>query len=1294
MSTIFVSHSSGDDALARALELRLRERNHHSVFLDLDPEKGIIAGQSWERTLYAKLRSCRIVIALCTDRYLDSHWCFAEIALARMEGKQIIALKADPLAPQAALPAILVERQFIDLREEPERGFERLWRALDQLDVHAGILDWDPRTPPYPGLSAYQESHAPVFFGREDEVQSGLELLERGAPGLFMVLGASGSGKSSLVRAGMIPRLRAREQSWVVVEPFRPGPEPMAELAESLTQCHRSFATGHAITEIPSAQSIANRLNEWTHKSVDQEAGAGVDNGSGPEAPRPAPPGGESLRRLLDVLETLRGETAPQLGSRARSFLNLTLDELQRIASGDAASRPVRADDATPLIDIAHDLCRAAGRRDARVLIILDQFEELLEATDRKARSARFLALLRASIEAEASPVVVLATLRSDFLGSFQRCAEWQGIDFESLSLGPVTAHGMRRVIESPARLATVELEEGFADRLLADAETSDALPLLSFTLWVLWRNHRDDGRFRIADYEALGGLHGAIAQEADAVLASATRGGNRDALRRAFLRMARLTGSGLYARLPMRWDEPEIRAVHDLLERLVQRRVLVSRSEGDRPIVEVAHEALFRTWRPLRDWLDNARTELLLRQQLERDAAVWQEQGRAPDYLWRASRLLEAQELLGTDKTDEGAGDKSPVAAFVRAGLRRQRRLRVVTGAVALSVFVTLAGFLAYALDQARIATEEKVRALDLARVALAGEWLDKNIEPTRAALMLLEVQDPEGTPFAARRFGEALEKAFVTTEYRHDGPVHSARMSPDGRFVLTASGARATIWETMSGARVRSFEHEHGVIDAMFDPSGALILTRAGERGDNYAMDRSGDVAEIWNATTGEHVLRIEQDLSIATFAPRGERLLTVAGDQSVQLWTLSPQIESRSLAHPDRVVDAAFSPGGRVAVTVAGRIARLWNVETGELLRSVSHERSLDAAAFSPDGAVLVTVGSHSTRIWDAATGRERQRLEQGGRAVSMDPDGRRFLVTARNAVEVYSLPSGRRELMKPIEHAGLRYAAFSNDGAHVVTVASHADRRAYGVTPPDNAIRYWDVRSGSARAIRELRGHGEVMSVSFGPRSRQVVARSGTRVLNGRGETMLEDSTVRLWRVDIAEPRLAWTHDRPVGSIAFVGGDRLVLATGTTATIHDVQSGEPVHTLPHEGAVSRVASAPGGRVVTASEDGTARVWDVRTGAETFRATHAACHTGRRCGADCGGFAPRDPLGTHAPDLAVARGRGVRRRARDNTRHRVLDAYGAHQLRPPACGDSRWLQRAAFRCGCPAHGPYAGP
>ncbi|MGH8865691.1 MAG: toll/interleukin-1 receptor domain-containing protein, partial [Pyrinomonadaceae bacterium] len=519
MSTIFISHSSKDNEIARELERRLAEQNHPSVFLDLDPEKGIVAGQSWERTLYRKLRACRAVVVLCTDNYLTSQWCFAEIALARMEGKHILALQVDPLSPDAKLPSILTEKQFINLRTNSEEGYERLWRGLKEMDLLGVSNEWDPKQSPYLGLDAYQEQHAPVFFGRDDETRVGIELLDRGSPGLVMVLGSSGSGKSSMVRAGMVPRLLRDLDRWLLVGPFRPGRDPFAELSESFVEAYQRYAPDEARSaETRERIRALSRAGSGSSSSV----GAGSTSGNAEQAAAPAE--GERLRRLLKELEDLRRSPPGTGGSNLLQFLDWSLDDLRRICGEESEAPPAAAAqaDASLLVELAAHLRRVSGHREARVLLVIDQFEELLGHEDTTDDGNRFLDLVRESLKTEHSPLMALGTMRSDFLGLFQRNRALLGIDFESLSVGPMSVGGMRRVIEEPAKLGAIELEPGLADSLLKDTETPDALPLLSFTLSVLWRDCHDDGLLEIKEYEQLGGLHGAIAREADAVLASA----------------------------------------------------------------------------------------------------------------------------------------------------------------------------------------------------------------------------------------------------------------------------------------------------------------------------------------------------------------------------------------------------------------------------------------------------------------------------------------------------------------------------------------------------------------------------------------------------------------------------------------------------------------------------------------------------------------------------------------------------------------------------------------------------
>jgi len=236
MSSIFLSHSSQDNTIAQQVKARLEQWGHRSVFLDFDPERGIPAGRDWEKELYAKLRECRAVIILCSQASMASRWCFAEITHAKALGKHVFPIKIDGVQVDPILTGV----QVIDATTDWDEAYQRLVKGLLAAGLDPNdLFDWDGTRPPYPGLMAFQEQDAAIFFGRDKEIWEGLALLNRlqqfGGPRLTLMLGASGSGKSSLMRAGLLPRLK-RDQRWVVVEPFRPLKAPFDELATVLSQ--------------------------------------------------------------------------------------------------------------------------------------------------------------------------------------------------------------------------------------------------------------------------------------------------------------------------------------------------------------------------------------------------------------------------------------------------------------------------------------------------------------------------------------------------------------------------------------------------------------------------------------------------------------------------------------------------------------------------------------------------------------------------------------------------------------------------------------------------------------------------------------------------------------------------------------------------------------------------------------------------------------------------------------------------------------------------------------------------
>ena len=236
MSSIFLSHSSRDNAAAADLAVRLRSSGFEAVFLDIDPEAGLQAGQLWEKELYRKLRLSGAVVVLCSPASMDSKWCFAEVTQAKALGKTVVPLQIEA----CPVDGVLIDRQVVDQTRLGEAvAFERVLAGLRAagLDPHDSFAFEVTKRAPFPGMFAFEKDDAGIFFGRREETREAIEALTRlqqpGEPRLLVAVGSSGSGKSSLVRAGVLPRLGKDPERWVLIPPFRPQADPLGELARA-----------------------------------------------------------------------------------------------------------------------------------------------------------------------------------------------------------------------------------------------------------------------------------------------------------------------------------------------------------------------------------------------------------------------------------------------------------------------------------------------------------------------------------------------------------------------------------------------------------------------------------------------------------------------------------------------------------------------------------------------------------------------------------------------------------------------------------------------------------------------------------------------------------------------------------------------------------------------------------------------------------------------------------------------------------------------------------------------------
>ncbi len=266
MPVLFISHASKDDLQATALEAWLRGRGFTDIFID---HGSIAGGEKWAQSLRDAVGVCRVVVCLVTERWLASDECFAEFRAAWYMGKRIIpllALQPRNTSSNARLDKVLAEDQGFDVSAciaagdgldfacapEIERRLEIGLRAAGALtrvglDPEAFAIDRKLRPMPFPGLASFgdDDADAALFYGRSREIAETLEELRKmraeGDRRPFVILGASGAGKSSLLKAGIIPRLRREAPAWLPLRAFRPGADPLLNFAEALAHSLADF---------------------------------------------------------------------------------------------------------------------------------------------------------------------------------------------------------------------------------------------------------------------------------------------------------------------------------------------------------------------------------------------------------------------------------------------------------------------------------------------------------------------------------------------------------------------------------------------------------------------------------------------------------------------------------------------------------------------------------------------------------------------------------------------------------------------------------------------------------------------------------------------------------------------------------------------------------------------------------------------------------------------------------------------------------------------------------------------
>src|SRR4051794_12510735 len=393
---------------------------------------------------------------------------------------------------------------------------------------------------------------------------------------------------------------------------------------------------------------------------------------------------------------------------------------------------------------LVEDLLHAVpGQRRRHLLLVVDQFEELLTQTGAEER-ARFAELLRDALD---GPVQVVATLRPEFLDQLLASPELSALPTRTHALRPLRPEALRAVIEGPADRAGITIDDDLVPRLVSDTGGGEALPLLAYTLAQLIDGVPHGGRLSAARYEQLGEVPGVLAGQADAALAAAVTTGGRapDQVVKELLRLVTVDEQGRPTRWRVRRDEIPGSVLTEF-EPFVDRRLLTTDAEDDHVVLGVAHEAFLSAWPPLNEAITAAASALRARRQVEQAAAQWIEDSHAPTRLWERGQLAAALADTGARLQSDPrvlkaapAGDEPVPQRRSRFRWRRQRV--VATDRVELSAHAR--DFLAASIrrDRRRRGRASTILSMLLVLALGAAVWLA--IAPVREAWLQQQAQN-----------------------------------------------------------------------------------------------------------------------------------------------------------------------------------------------------------------------------------------------------------------------------------------------------------------------------------------------------------------------------------------------------------------------------------------------------------------------------------------------------------------------------------------------------------------------
>ncbi len=1107
--------------------------------------------------------------------------------------------RTNALAQYATCREILAE----ELGVEPEAETNALYEQIrsGELTAQTILLQNSPALAenPYKGLHAFREDDAIDFFGRDDYVRALLDAVHRQP--FVAVVGGSGSGKTSVVRAGLIPMLRKQAQ---------------ATPADEATGSRHDWLIADLSLSSDPFVALAFALLPW------------LEPQQRPKSSR-AQGSAEMVAAALQSGQIAFADLVQQCLQQARQRVRkcvrmvLVIDEFEKLFA----------------------LCPDSALRQHFLQTILAADAAQLRGADEKCPA-----------------FTLLITLRADYMGqalAYRPLAD--NLQEGTLLLGPVTPANLERIVTEPAARQGVHFQEGLAHRILEDVESASAnLPLLEFALAQLWSQQRD-GLLTHDAYESIGRVHGALVNYAEDTYA-ALDPAERDQARIVLLQMV-MPGQGTehVVHPALRSDIPD--ELLPIVQRLSDARLIVGGRHTDgTETFEIVHEALVREWSRLREWIDQDSNFRLWQERVRMARRQWIRDGRNAGWLLHGAALEEA-EAWAVARPDELSPLTREFLAASRH-LTDQEQLQELTRARSLlHVQEQLSDALARARSAARRAASQARRALafHLSAQSIANmTW-----QPDLALLLSLEAHRLSETPEDRANLLLNLQVDPYLEAFLHEsnGQISTIAYSVDGRLLAagTADG-RLILWDTTTRRLVTSRAlPEQGELSALaFSPDGKTLatagvdhlvrfseiptlsactthlaghtstITRLAFSADGKAILSVGlDHAAIrWDLTTGSQISQAmgyrqcsaaaltacgsiaafsdgcdiqlwdvqagealgpplkghRGSIHALVFSPDGAILASCSMDRSVWLWDVANRkpLYAPLVGHSGHVLAAAFRRDGALLATgSADSTIRLWDLRTGKAVGSAlaGHVQWILALDFSPDGDMLASASADGPVIlWNVSRRRSSIGHTDQVTQLAFDPSGQRLASSSIDrSVRVWDAGHQMELWRLPDESDGVvRGLAFSPDGALLATAGT------------DHMVRLWNVADHTLDGAPLIGHTATVTCVTFSPDGRWL-ASGGS------------DRSTRVWDVNRGQPAtdpMTW-HTGEVNALAF-SPDGTILASGASdrsIALSSVRTGQILGNplIGHAGRVTSVSFSADGTVLASGDsNGVIMLW----------------------------------------------------------------------------------------------------